>query len=69
MAGSSLKPPLQPVPKPAKVESRLQAVRLGQLLQIPNLLTLCRLISIPFLLVLLSERHFSTRCTCSAPPP
>jgi cardiolipin synthase len=58
MAGSSLKPPLHPVPKPAKVESRLQAVRLGQLLQIPNLLTLCRLISIPFLLVLLSERHF-----------
>jgi cardiolipin synthase (CMP-forming) len=52
--GAPVKSSLQAVPS----RPQPQAIRLGQLLQTPNLLTLCRLISIPFLLVLLSERHF-----------
>ena len=51
MAGSS--------PKPRRIEPQSQPLRLGHLLHTPNLLTLCRLISIPFLIVLLSERRFT----------
>jgi len=48
-----------PSPKPRRIEPQSQPLRLGHLLHTPNLLTLCRLISIPFLLVLLSERRFT----------
>lgn len=44
--------------EPAKPPTGLKAPPLGQLLNIPNLLTLCRIVSIPFLLALLSERRF-----------
>jgi cardiolipin synthase len=50
MAGPSL--------KPIKIVPQSQALQLRHLLHLPNLLTLCRLLSIPFLLVLLSEHHF-----------
>jgi cardiolipin synthase (CMP-forming) len=43
-------------PKPAGVR-RGEAAQLGHLLHAPNLITLCRLVSIPFLLVLLSEHR------------
>lgn len=44
--------------KPERGLRRLEAARLGHLLQTPNLLTLCRLVSIPFFLVLISEHRF-----------
>ncbi len=51
MAGPSL--------KPVRIERPREAPRLAHLLRTANLLTLCRLISIPFFLVLVSERRFT----------
>ncbi|MFZ0889665.1 MAG: CDP-alcohol phosphatidyltransferase family protein [Candidatus Binataceae bacterium] len=47
-----------PQPKRVAAASRREAVRLGHLLHTPNLVTLCRLLSIPFLMVLLSKHRF-----------
>jgi cardiolipin synthase (CMP-forming) len=44
--------------KPEEKRRRREAARLGHLLQTPNLLTLCRIVSIPFFLVLVNERRF-----------
>ena len=44
--------------EPAKVTT-LGRPKLGQLLNIPNFVTLCRLISIPFFLVLLTRHRFT----------
>jgi cardiolipin synthase len=45
--------------KPVSVSPQREPPRLGHLLRTANLLTLCRLISIPFFLALLSERRFT----------
>jgi cardiolipin synthase (CMP-forming) len=45
--------------KPVHLTPGREAVKLGHLLHTANLLTLCRLLSIPFILALLSERHFT----------
>lgn len=48
-----------PQKKPVSIAAQCQRLSFGQLLNIPNLLTLCRLFLIPVFLGLLSKRQFT----------
>lgn len=48
-----------PSPKPGGILPGAGHVRLGQLLKIPNIISLCRIGMIPIFLVLLSKEHFT----------